>query len=70
MVRAMTDTETKWIVRQSDVMPPMFLGPEGSWGGPATAQRFDTEEAALLAPTPEGTSGFPRKLSYHPHRVF
>jgi len=66
----MTDTDTKWIVRQTDVLPATFLSPDGTWGSPATALRFDTEEEALLSPTPEGTTGFPRKLTYHPHRTF
>ncbi|MEO6124956.1 MAG: hypothetical protein ABIR32_14725 [Ilumatobacteraceae bacterium] len=66
----MTDTDTKWIVRQSDVLPAAFLSPDGTWGGAATARRFDTEEEALLVETPEGTTGFPRRLTYLPQRVF
>ena len=65
----MDDTEVKWIVRQRDVLPPVFLMDDGTWGSPAGARRFDTEEEALLTPTPEGTSGFPRKMTYHPHRT-
>lgn len=64
----MTDTETKWIVRQSDVVSPVFLSADGSWGTAATARRFDTEDEALLTPTPEGTTGFPRPLTYHPYQ--
>jgi len=64
----MTDTDLKWIVRQHDVLPAVFLQPNGTWGSPACARRFDTEYEAMLTPTPEGTTGFPRKLTYHPHR--
>jgi len=64
-----TDTSTKWIIRQADVLPPVFLAADGTWGKSAAAQRFDTEEEAMLTATPEGTTGFPRKLSYHPHRA-
>ena len=62
----MTDTDVKWIVRRCDAMPPVFLLPDGTWGSPARAQRFDSEDEAMLSPTPEGTAGFPRKLTYHP----
>ena len=65
----MTDSRTKWIVRQRDVLPAVFLMADGTWGTPATAQRFDTEEEAMLTQVPEGTSGFPSKMSYHPHKT-
>lgn len=65
----MTDSMTTWIVQQAGVTPRTFLGADRSWGGAATAERFETEEQAMLTECPEGTTGLPMRLSYHPYRA-
>ncbi len=65
-----TDTTVAWIVQQAGVTPRTFLGPDGTWGSAATAQRFETEEQALLTVCPDGSTGLPMRLNYHPHRSF
>lgn len=64
------DTTTTWIVQQVDVAPRTFLGVDGTWGNAACAIRYATEEEAVCAICPDGTSGMPMRLSYHPHRAF
>lgn len=60
---------TTWIVQQAGVTPRTFLTPDREWGTAATAERFATEEQAMLTVCPEGTTGLPMRLSYHPHRA-
>jgi hypothetical protein len=60
----MTDSDVKWIVRRSDVLPAVFLLPDGTWGSRARARSFDTVHAAMLTAAPAGTTAIPRRLTY------
>jgi hypothetical protein len=65
----MSDTTSMWIVQRAGVVPRTFLTAEHTWGTAATAERFESEEAAMLTPCPDGSTGLPMRLTYHPHRA-
>lgn len=66
----MTDTaKLTWVVQQAGVMPRTFLSPNRTWGTVATAEEFATKEEAMLTVCPDGSTGLPMRMSYHPYRA-
>ena len=53
-------TEPDWIVRR-DGTAHEVLTQEGTWGSIDEAQWFATQEEALEAPVPPGTTGTPQQ---------
>jgi hypothetical protein len=69
LTRTTTDAKVTWVLQQAGVEPRTFLSPDCTWGTVATAEEFATEEEAMFTRCPEGTTGIPMRMRYHPMRV-
>lgn len=63
------DAKTTWVVQQAGVVPRTFLSKNRTWGTIATAEEFATEEEAMSTRCPDGTTGLPMRMTYHPYRA-
>jgi hypothetical protein len=64
-----SDAKTTWIVQQVGVSPRNFLAADGTWGGAARAQQFETEAEAWLTVCPGESTGVAMRVTHHQRRM-